>query len=96
MPQKAQTFKPRRSPTKDTRPSASDRGYGANWRRLRLMVLNREPLCRKCQRPATVVDHIRPLNDGGPNDLDNLQPLCKRCHDHKTATQDGGLARCVK
>ncbi len=60
--------------------------YGRRWRKLRLLVLRAEPLCRMCAEigrtsPATVVDHIKPIRDGGTNAWDNLQPLCKRCHD---------------
>ena len=43
--------------------------------------------------PATVVDHIIPHK--GDMDIfwdeDNWQPLCKRCHDQKTATENGGF-----
>lgn len=58
------------------------------WKRLRLMVLNEEPLCRVCQAAATVVDHIKPISEGGPKtDRENLQSLCKQCHDRKTANE---------
>jgi 5-methylcytosine-specific restriction protein A len=42
---------------------------------------------------ATVVDHIIPHNGDMVRfwDQDNWQPLCKQCHDIKTATEDGGL-----
>lgn len=61
----------------------------AQWQRVRTLVLAAEPLCRICSREgrvvvATVVDHIVPLADGGTDDTDNLQPLCKPCHDRKT------------
>lgn len=61
----------------------------ARWQRLRRLVLGREPLCRICIGEgrvveATVVDHITPLADGGTDDMANLQPLCKPCHDRKT------------
>lgn len=60
--------------------------YDARWQRIRASVLLTEPLCRLCLAagrsvPATVVDHIQPLKDGGTHHQDNLQPLCKRCHD---------------
>ena len=74
------------------RGTAADRGYGANWRRLRKMVLNAEPLCRHCWekgliRAAEEVDHI----DGNAWNLawDNLQPLCKSCHSKKTTAEQG-------
>lgn len=66
-----------------SRGSSSKRGYGAKWRRLRLVVLSEEPYCRACQSPAEEVDHIvpKPL---GTDVRDNLQALCKRCHSSKT------------
>ncbi len=51
------------------------------WRRLRATVLDRFPTCNYCFRLATVVDHIKPISQGGdPWDLSNLQPLCAKCH----------------
>jgi len=35
-------------------------------------------------RSASLVDHIRPLLDGGSNADENLQSLCRPCHDEKT------------
>ena len=75
----------------DRRESASRRGYDRRWRRLRKAVLSASPLCvdpfenhRGYPVPAVVVDHIKPLNDGGTNHPANLQTLCKSCHDKKT------------
>ena len=77
------------APPRDERGSAHSRGYGVNWRRLREVVLDAEPLCRHCMErgkltPAAEVDHIMPLRDGGKNDRENLQSLCGPCHDEKT------------
>ena len=75
------------------------RGYDRRWRKLRLLVLSDEPLCRMCReigrtRLATVVDHIRPKRDGGTDERDNLQPLCKPCHDGaKAAFENTGKLR---
>ena len=72
------------------------RGYGHHWRKkngLRAWVLRREPFCRTCWArglsvKATVVDHIRPMAQGGSYDEpENLQALCKECHDRKTASE---------
>jgi hypothetical protein len=68
------------------RPPAVNSRYNAQWDRVRKSVLSQEPLCRLCLStgrtvPATVVDHITPLAEGGTHEQANLQPLCKRCHD---------------
>lgn len=33
------------------------------------------------------VDHIIPRKQGGSDELDNLQTLCKECHDRKSAKE---------
>lgn len=71
------------------RPSAASRGYGGRWRKIRLAVLRNEPKCRRCDEPATEVDHVD--GDVGNCDLDNLQPLCGRCHRLKTQKEQGAL-----
>lgn len=61
---------------------------------LRPAQLLAEPWCRECAKrglrtPATVVDHIRP-HRGDPAlfaDRGNLQSLCERCHNRKTARE---------
>lgn len=82
------------------RGSAAARGYGARWRRLRQIVLARDPVCRDpfgVHRaagevvPATDVDHIVPRSAGGADTLENLQGLCHACHSRKTAQDDGGF-----
>lgn len=82
------------------RGTAHERGYGTRWRKTRKIHLNEYPLCVHCERegkltPATVVDHIRAHKSNAELfwDEDNWQSLCKRCHDIKTATEDGGFGR---
>lgn len=68
------------------------------WKRARKIQLGKQPLCEECLRqnritPAEVVDHIIP-HDGVWDlfvDQDNLQSLCERCHNVKTAREDGGF-----
>lgn len=78
---------------------SDDRMYSQQWwRRLRQMVLRREPWCRMCRAegrftPATEVDHIVPVSKGGTNEMDNLQALCKSCHSKKTARDTGWSRR---
>jgi len=87
--------KPRQVGRKTARLNSTQRGYGSRWQRARLDYLAANPWCRSCNVPATVVDHVKP-HKGDRRlfwDRDNWQPLCKRCHDRKTATEDGGFGR---
>ncbi|QJC52796.1 HNH endonuclease [Paenibacillus albicereus] len=84
----------------DLRESAAKRGYDARWRERRVRFLQQHPICLECYMeerltPATVVDHIIP-HKGKKKlfwDENNWQPLCKRHHDIKTVTEDGGFGR---
>lgn len=82
------------------RQSASKRGYDRRWRAYREFYLQAHPLCSHCYSrgiitPATIVDHIIPHS--GDYDLfwdsENHHPLCKQCHDIKTASEDGAFGR---
>ena len=72
--------------------------YNGRWQKARAGYLAKHPLCREHEAlgqyiPATVVDHIQP-HKGDMSlfwDSDNWQPLCKACHDAKTAREDGGF-----
>lgn len=82
------------------RGSASQRGYTGAWQKARKYYLLAHPLCRMHEQqgrlePASVVDHIIPHQGDKTRfwDATNWQPLCKRCHDIKTATEDGGFGR---
>jgi 5-methylcytosine-specific restriction enzyme A len=44
--------------------------------------------CKCCLKAKKYdIDHIRPLANGGTNQIDNLQALCKACHQDKTANE---------
>jgi 5-methylcytosine-specific restriction enzyme A len=83
----------------DKRESASKRGYDSRWRKARKTYLSNHPLCCYCEKEgvvklAEVVDHIIPhRGDSGLfwDSKNNWQPLCKRHHDVKTASEDGGF-----
>lgn len=58
----------------------------------RAEILAADPLCRPClkqgrTRRATIVDHIQPLSWGGTDVRTNKQPICKPCHDAKSAEE---------
>jgi 5-methylcytosine-specific restriction protein A len=74
------------------RPSASSRGYGEAWRKIRDRILKRDGgFCVPCKdegrmTPATMVDHIKPKHLSGGDDA-NLRAICRRCHDRKTGAE---------
>ncbi|MGE0857793.1 MAG: HNH endonuclease [Gammaproteobacteria bacterium] len=83
------------------RDSARARGYTNKWEKARAAFLRVHPLCVACEREdhqltsATVVDHVIPHKGDTVLfwDSSNWQALCKRHHDRKTATEDGGFGR---
>lgn len=60
------------------------------WRKLSALFKMKNPLCIRClaksiYTPVAVADHINPVANGGSMyDWENLQPLCKSCHQVKT------------
>ena len=82
------------------RGTSAQRGYGHRWQQARRVFLSENPLCLACEKvgrltPATVVDHIDPHKGDASKfwNRGNWQPLCKPCHDTKTAREDGGFGR---
>lgn len=82
------------------RKTANERGYTYKWQQASKAFLARHPLCVMCEargiiKVAEVVDHIKPHKGSQALfwDRKNWQPLCKQCHDRKTATEDGGFGR---
>jgi len=80
------------------RASATNRGYDADWRRLRDAKLAANPLCEceDCARDkrvtvAQVVDHIQPIAERPELRLawSNLRSMAKTCHDRHTARTRG-------
>lgn len=82
------------------RGTAHQRGYTSRWSVVRTSYLRTHPFCARCSTDArlvaaTVVDHITPHRGDKALfwDRANWQPLCKPCHDRKTATTDGAFGR---
>lgn len=82
--------------------TTTERGYGAAWQRLRLIILRRDgylcqcPECRggaKRLTAATEVDHIKPKADGGTDDPSNLRAVNSECHTRITMRQKGHTPR---
>lgn len=56
------------------------------WQQIRKQVRASEPLCQVCRcRPTEQVDHIN--GDFRDNRRENLQGICRPCHDAKSAEQ---------
>ena len=79
----------------------TERGYGADWRKLRAWVLRRDHgLCQPCHQAgqvtlATEVDHVVSKAQAARlgwtrhqmDDHGNLQAICRECHQAKTARE---------
>lgn len=72
------------------RPTASQRGYDRNWAKERAIYLKFNPTCRRCNAPATVVDHIMPHKGNMALfwNKANWQPLCSHCHNSFKQSQE--------
>lgn len=59
-------------------------GYHREWEWLLLkeQYNNTCPACGDNEKPLTK-DHIIPISKGGSNNIENIQPLCKRCNSKK-------------
>lgn len=59
------------------------------WQKLRATQLSKHPLCINfdtCHNVATIADHKIELVDGGKAfDINNLESMCRSCHNTKTA-----------
>lgn len=100
MPRAAKRRRRERRGHECRRETSNARGYDYRWSaaRRRFLLRPENALCRLCQAAgrmteSTIVDHIRPHRGDKALfwDVRNWQPLCKRCHDQKTAREDGGF-----
>ncbi|HPF54679.1 MAG TPA: HNH endonuclease [Clostridia bacterium] len=79
--------------------AASSFYASARWRSLRKQKLALNPMCEECARqnrltPATMVDHIIPIKQGGQAlDMENLQSLCWSCHSAKSILEGSRFGR---
>lgn len=54
------------------------------WKAVRKLVLEQNPFCILCGRPADVVDHIQEIKEGGARlDLNNLRSMCHYHHNKR-------------
>src|SRR4051794_6169557 len=107
MPSKLKCFRPPGLAARTRQHRAQPerhRLYGHKWRVASKAYLVKHPWCARCMadkwehHTAQVVDHKQPHRGdlGLFWDSSNWQPLCKECHDRKTAREDGGFGRARK
>jgi 5-methylcytosine-specific restriction protein A len=79
-----------------SRGNRHERGYTNDWVKASRAFRLAHPLCVRCEQmgrltPTAVTDHIVPHKGDRALfwDRSNWQPLCKSCHDAKTAREDG-------
>ena len=59
----------------------SDHHHTTQWERRRRAALDRDAYRCTCSRAGRLeVHHLRPVSQGGGDDLANLVTLCRRCH----------------
>ncbi len=57
----------------------------------KFVASNQQWKCGDCKQPLTAwfeVDHIKRLDQGGSNDINNLIALCRNCHGKKTSLEN--------
>ncbi|MCE3605833.1 HNH endonuclease [Massilia sp. P8910] len=96
---KLQTLKPRLKSASPGRilpaasPQVAQRLRGSAGVADRIRIRTRDcGLCQVCKRPGYLVDHIKPLCEGGSDEDSNKQLLCKPCHDDKSAREAAARA----
>jgi 5-methylcytosine-specific restriction enzyme A len=90
MPTAPPTFRPAYARVAAPRPTARQRGYDADWERLRCEVIAAHPVCcvPGCGSADRLnVDHIVPIRVAPQRRLDrsNLRVMCHPCHSAHTA-----------
>lgn len=96
MPLSPKTFRSaeRAKEREQFRGSKQSRGYGGEWERISKLKRQVNPVCEVCNdAPADDVDHIVPfdgVNDSKRTEWQNLQSICRTCHNGKT---HGGRGR---
>lgn len=63
-------------------PKKTDPIYSGHWQKVRAAYLRQYPICNRCEHSATIVHHIEEIENGGdPYNWDNLESLCRDCHE---------------
>lgn len=93
MPYKPPTARQLQGPRKPwAKTKEVKRMTGRRLQKERERLFREQPLCEECLRnghykAAVIRDHVIPLAEGGLDLSENIQALCQRCSDEKTARE---------
>ena len=101
MPNKPKPIKrswvPERKPFQNLNEEKNRKVYNSRkWRKFSKDFKERNPVCVKCKekgivKASAVTDHIQRVNAGGDHyNEDNLQALCRSCHNSKSGKEAHG------
>jgi len=63
------------------------RKISSEFKKARREMIERKTKCHECEDYAVDLHHIIAVEDGGTDDIENLMPLCKKCHKEYTSEQ---------
>jgi hypothetical protein len=63
------------------------RRISTKFKMARREMIERKTKCHECEDYATELHHIIAVEDGGTDVIENLMPLCKKCHKEYTSEQ---------
>ena len=63
------------------------RKISAKYNKARREMIEKKTKCHECENYATELHHIKSVENGGTDDMDNLMPLCEECHKEYTSEQ---------
>jgi len=64
-----------------------NREISTEFKKAKREMIERKTKCHECEDYATELHHIIAVEDGGTDDIENLVPLCKKCHKEYTSEQ---------
>lgn len=79
------------------RGTSAQRGYDAEWRKVRDKFLADHPWCMDCGAQSEVAHHEHRKRAGGSDNPGNLIALCRPCHSRRHAkTQESFRGRVIR
>ena len=80
----------------DTTRTMANRARAGWYRQMLAEAIRRGDGCHYCGAPATCLDHVIELQQGGSDTRENLVPACKPCNSRKGRYTQLGLGRLTR